>query len=409
MLSATARRETVARLHQPWPRPVRVCFMIDELNVAGTESQLLALLRHLDRTRVEPYLALLKPGADEANPLEPDDCPVLRLGVRVLRRPRSLLETWRFARFLKRHQIDVLMLYMPDSIYFGAFAGKLAGTAHILRVRNNLNHWMRPVDRLLGRLCNHLVTGTVVNCGAARRAVLRDERPAPRTISVLENGVDLERFLGVPEWTPRPHRPQRVGIVANLRRVKGLDFFVQAAAELATTLADVTFHIAGEGEERAALEAQIAKLGMTQRIELCGKVADIPGFLGELDVAVLASRSEGMSNAVLEYMAAARPIVTTDVGAAAQLLHHGRHGLLVPPEDPACLAGAITQLLSDREQAAQLARAARRRVQRRFSRQAMVARFERFFGSLVFSQTPQYTGRSATKAASGQGLPCTGC
>jgi glycosyltransferase involved in cell wall biosynthesis len=385
MLTALpASDNTVSTSSSAGSRPVRVCFLIDELNIAGTESQLLALVHNLDRARVQPYLALLRPPAEECGALEPPDCPVVRLGVRALRRPRSLLQSWRFSRFLRRQRIDVLMLYMPDSTYFGAVAGRLARVPHILRVRNNLNHWMRRTDRWLGRLYNRLVTGTVVNCDAARRAVLRDERPAAGTITVLENGVDLERFLAIPEWQYCPGRPLRVGVVANLRRVKGLDVFVEAAAQLAGVLADVTFHMAGEGEQRAALQQQIDGLGLRQRVELCGKVADIPGFLGELDVAVLASRSEGMSNAVLEYMAAARPIVATAVGATPQLITHGRHGLLVPADDPQALAGAITQMLGDRHLAARLAATARRRVRRHYGRQAMVQRFEQFFGSLVF-------------------------
>jgi glycosyltransferase involved in cell wall biosynthesis len=378
-------------LSPAWTRPVRVCFLIDELNVAGTESQLLALLHHLDRTRVWPYLALLKPPVHERGELEPLNCPVVRLGVRALRRPRSLLQTWRFARWLRRQRIDVLMLYLPDSTYFGAVAGRIAGVPHILRVRNNLNHWMRHIDRMLGRVYNRLVTGTVVNCEAARRAILRDERPAARTITVLENGVDLERFTAIKPWHYRPGHPQRVGIVANLRRVKGLDVFVEAAAQLAGILDNVTFHIAGEGEERAALQQQIEHRGAGQRVEMCGKVGDIPDFLAQLDVAVLASRSEGMSNAVLEYMAAGRPIVATAVGATPKLLTHDRHGLLVRPDDAQALAGAITQLLGDREQAARLAAAARRRAQQRYSRQAMVERFEQFFGALVFPQVGRFS------------------
>src|SRR5579872_6415149 len=88
------------------PRPVRVCFLIDELATAGTETQLLALVRHLDRARVLPYLCLLRGEAPASRALEPDDCPVLRLGIGSLRHPRTLLSAVRFARFLRRERID---------------------------------------------------------------------------------------------------------------------------------------------------------------------------------------------------------------------------------------------------------------------------------------------------------------
>src|SRR5213076_1188074 len=110
-------------------------------------------------------------------------------------------------------------------------------------------------------------------------------------------------------------------------------------------------------------ERDIAVRGLAERFTLAGSVADVPAFLAGLDVAVLCSRAEGMSNAVLEYMAAARPVVATAVGGTTRLITDGVHGLLVPPDDPARLAGAIARLLDDRPLAARLAAAARRRAQ----------------------------------------------
>jgi glycosyltransferase involved in cell wall biosynthesis len=365
------------------PRPVRVCFLIDELNLAGTESQLLALIRHVGRARVQPYLALLKaaPGFRSTDLC----CPVLGLGVRKLRRPFAVLQAWRFAQFLRQERIDVLQMYMPDSTYFGAPAGRWAGVPHIIRTRNNLNHWMTRTDRWLGRLYNRLVHCTLTNSEAARQAVLRDEGPDPDSVHVLENGVDLERFVAVEDLkTCSSSQVRRIGVVANLRKIKGVDVFVEAARLVAMRHPDATFHIAGVGEDRLALEQQIARLNLASRIELCGRVTDIPAFLSSIDVAVLPSRSEGMSNALLEYMAAGRAIVATSVGATPQMLEHGRHGLLVPTENPIALAEAMMATLADPLAAKTRAASARRRAERYYGRQAMIERFERFFAGLVF-------------------------
>src|SRR5262249_15465494 len=153
--------------------------------------------------------------------------------------------------------------------------------------------WMTPFHRGLGRVCNRLADATVANCEAARQAVLADEGPPAQSVVVLENGVDLDRFAKVPPL--REHAgPVRVGVVANLRPVKGLDVFVRAAAEVAQSHPEVTFAIGGEGGLRPALERQAAELGLGGRLELPGVVADVPGFLGQLDIAVLCSHSEGM-------------------------------------------------------------------------------------------------------------------
>jgi glycosyltransferase involved in cell wall biosynthesis len=359
--------------------------MIDGLTRAGTETQLLALIGNLDRERVRPYLCLLD-GTDELSRLlEPDDCHVLRLGVRSLARPASLVQAAHLARFLRREGIDVLQLYFLDTTYVGSVVGRLVGVPYVVRTRNNVNHWMTPLHSRLGRLLNRLVDVTVANCEAARQAVLAHEAPDPASVIVLENGVDLARFdratAGV--TVREPGGPRRIGLVGNLRPVKGIDVLVRAAARVVEEFPDVVFEVAGEGESRPQFEALIAEAGLSEHFFLPGSIADVPGFLARLDVAVLSSRAEGMSNAILEFMAAARPIVATAVGGNVELLQHEKTGLLVPAEDPAALAEALARLLCDRAFAVSLAREAQLSARSRFSREAMVRRFEAFFLGLV--------------------------
>jgi glycosyltransferase involved in cell wall biosynthesis len=370
------------------PRPVRVCFVIDELAPAGTESQLAALIRHLDRRCVRPYLCLLRGDNPTSQALEPDDCPILRLGVGSLRHPRTLLQMGRFLRFLRRERIDVVQTYFADSTYFGIPVAWLAGVPHRLRTRNNVGHWLTPLHRRLGRLLNVFTTQSLANCEAARQALLAAEQPRPETVLVLENGVDLERFRAVPPLTARPATGKmRVGVVANLRPVKGLDIFVRAAALVHARHPQVVFIVAGEGEQRAALEQQVMAEGLVEHFSLPGHLTDVPRFLGDVDVAVLSSHAEGMSNALLEYMAAGRAIVATRVGAAPELIVDGVHGLLTPPGQAQKLAEAIERLLVDRELAQRLGAAARRRAWQRYSRAAMVQRFQEFYCSLVHGQS----------------------
>jgi glycosyltransferase involved in cell wall biosynthesis len=235
----------------------------------------------------------------------------------------------------------------------------------------------------MGQLLNTMATGTVANCGAARAALLADEGPRPESVTVLENGVDLERFLAVPSLSTRDGAaPRQVGVVANLRAVKGLDVLLDAATRLATAHPDLVFSIAGEGEMRPSLEAAARERGLASKFQLLGAVTDIPAFLGGLDVAVLCSRAEGMSNALLEYMAAGRAVVATAVGAAPDLIEDGVHGLLVPPGNAVRLAEAIDRLLRQPELARRMGEAARRRAGERYSREAMVERFTEFYEGL---------------------------
>jgi glycosyltransferase involved in cell wall biosynthesis len=198
----------------------------------------------------------------------------------------------------------------------------------------------------------------------------------------LENGIDLEALLRVaPLHASGSGRVRRVGMVANLRPVKGPDVFLRAAAIVAGRLPSARFLIAGAGDDPSARQF-IRECRIGDRCELRGTVRDVPAFLGELDVAVLASHSEGMSNALLEYMAAARPIVATAVGGNVELVEDGVEGLLVPPGDPSARADAVTRLLADPGLASRLGVAARQRARTRYSREAMIRRYEDLYHQL---------------------------
>jgi glycosyltransferase involved in cell wall biosynthesis len=362
--------------------PIRVCFMIDRLAAAGTESQLLALIRHLDRGRVRPFLCLLDGEDEVSGSLVPEDCPVLRLGVRSLASQQGFAAAWRLATFFRRERIEVLQVYFPDSTYLGILAAHLGRVPRIVRTRKNLGYWLTPWHRCLGRLCNLVTNATVANCEACRDAVMRDEGAPAGSVIVLPNGVDFARFAGVPDLACR-RGPRCVGSLANLRPVKDLDLLVHAAADVTRAHPDVTFRVAGEGEQRPALEEQVHRLGLAGRFFLPGMVADTPGFLASLDVAVLCSRSEGMSNALLEYMAAGRAIVATAVGANGELIEDGVQGLLVQAGDADGLAAAIRRLLDDPALAARLGAAARRKAGRYHSHSGRARSFEAFYRALL--------------------------
>ena len=203
-------------------KPIRVCFLIDRLDRAGTESQLLLLIKHLDQSRIKPYLCLLN-GEDEiSRSLEPDFCPVFRLGVRSLCRPATLLNAFKFKRFLQNEQIDVLQVYFPDSSIIGVLSGWIARVPRIIRTRNNLGYWMTRKDRWIARILNRFVHLTIANCEACRQAVIADEGVAPDSVVVLENGIELERFQNLPKTMAQngKKRIRKIGMVANLRPVK---------------------------------------------------------------------------------------------------------------------------------------------------------------------------------------------
>ena len=362
------------------PKP-RVCFVIYRLSRAGTESQLLALIRNLDRTRVEPTLCLLNGQDEESRGLLSSDCPVIDLGLRRLMGGRALSAAWELRAFWKRHRVNVVQAYFLDSAYFALPLARLCGISNTIRVRNNSGYWLTPRHRFLGRILSKTCT-TLTNSKIARQTLVDTERINPRRVHVVENGVDLDRFQNI-NPPDAAASVVRIGAVANLRQVKNVDGLIRVAASICQTYPQVQFLVAGEGDERLALEQQIGEMKLKGRIELIGSVVDVPGFLAGLDIAVNCSHSESMSNAVLEYMAAGRAIVATDVGANGRLIRDQLEGLVVPAKDDAALEVALRRYLLEPAFARTCASAARARAEHEFSRESMVRRFEEFFLSLV--------------------------
>lgn len=366
----------------PAADPVRVCFMIDRLSRAGTETQLVALIRELDRSQVRPSLVLLDGEDDLSRALEPADCPVIRLGVRKLFSASAVKAVRRLRAFWREQKPDVLQVYFLDGAYLGAPLAKLCGVKKVLRVRNNLGYWLTARHRLLGRLVRPFVDATLTNTEQGREQLVARDGLRPEGVLVLENGVDTSRFrrFMLPDTSKKL---VRVGCVANLRAVKNIDGLMRAAKLALEKFPNLVFEVAGDGEERESLERLHAELGLGDRFVLRGSVSDAAAFLRSVDVAVLPSHSEGMANALLEYMAAGRAVIATDVGANAKLLQDGKCGRLVPPGDAEALVSALGELLANPLRAAGLGAAARRRAESDFSRDAMRRRFESFYRKLA--------------------------
>jgi glycosyltransferase involved in cell wall biosynthesis len=175
-------------------------------------------------------------------------------------------------------------------------------------------------------------------------------------------------------------------VFSRLNPLKGIEYFIDAAAQLLLRFPHARFWIVGDSvtpEYRDELQARVDALGLRERVAFLGFRSDVPALLRQVAVSVLPSLSEGLSNVVLEAMAAGVPVVATAVGGTPELITHGETGLLVPPRDAHALAGAVASLLADPARAQALGAAARRTVAARFSLQAMVRETERLYEQLL--------------------------
>ncbi|MEK0337809.1 MAG: glycosyltransferase, partial [Nitrosopumilus sp.] len=176
-----------------------------------------------------------------------------------------------------------------------------------------------------------------------------------------------------------------IGIVARLSIEKGHLVFLKAAKKIINDFYHAHFLIVGDGKERKKLEEITQELEIQSNVHFLGIRSDIPQIISLFDVAVLTSNPvvETFSNAILEYMAASKPVVATNVGSTSELVIDGETGFLIPFNDSDTLANAILRLLKDGGLAKKMGEVGREKIKERFTVQKMIAKYESLFADLV--------------------------
>jgi glycosyltransferase involved in cell wall biosynthesis len=339
---------------------------LDELG--GAEKLVFEFARRLDPARFKSYLCSTRapePARLEIAVRETRELRDAGVEVLALDRPssRSLLPWARLYALLRRERIDIVHAHMPRAAIPGSLLARLAGVPVVVSHEHGSILYGHRLRRLLDRQvvgrCSDVVLA--VSEWDRRNLVELGHLPASR-LRVFRNGIQaptgpVHELRG--ELSPSGRT--LIGSVGRLDPVKGYDDLIQAASRLRGEGRPVLTAIAGVGPDRDRLSRLIGELGLGDAVQLLGFRTDVPDLLHAFDVVVMSSHSEGAPLALIEAMAAGKPIVATSAGGVPELIEDGVHGLLVPPRQPAALAAAVARLLDDPELAAALGRAARKR------------------------------------------------
>jgi glycosyltransferase involved in cell wall biosynthesis len=373
---------------------IRLLEFITGFQVGGTERQFVLLGKHLDRANFDLSMACLNRCGEFLKPIEELEVPLDHYRIRSLASWRAIVERARLASSLRLHDIDILHSYGYYPNLFAIPAAWAARVPVIVASIRDTGEWTTPAQKRAQALVCRLADHVLVNARAVLDRLVKEGYDRGR-ISVIENGVDLSRFSGHPrrgalraELGLDPGAPL-VAVLARMHNsiygtdLKGIRYFLDAAAGLSRRFGAARFLVLGDGPLRAELERYAAGLGLGDRVLFMGFRLDVAEILSEIDVAVSPSLAEAISNSVIEAMAAGLPVVGTRVGGTPEAVEDGVTGLLVPPRDSEALARCIGLLLEDRDLASRLGRAGRRRIEERFSTERMVRATERVYGSLI--------------------------
>ena len=366
-------------------RQLRICYIIESLALAGAEKRTRDLILALDRQRYAPLVVCTR----ELGMLAPS---LLEAGIPVIKKAkpgpwgsRTFLE---FMRTLRAAKPDVIHVQSFGDCLWEVAAARLAGLGAVVRSRNNLAHWRDRKGAIKSFLAGLLCT---INVGISRSVVEdmhRNERIPRSRLHVVYSGVSTEVFRPLShsrvlhQRFAIPSGRRVVGTIANLKGIKRLDLFLRVAERVVKRMHAVVFVIIGSGnEERLKYFARLLRI--RNSVVFAGKQVDVHRLLPGFDVFVSTSNSEGLGMVHLEAMAAGKPVVSTCSGGPEETVVHGETGYLTPVGEVEPIAEAVIYLLKNPQRAREMGIKGRRRVQRLFSLDRMVASYEKLYLELA--------------------------
>jgi glycosyltransferase involved in cell wall biosynthesis len=376
-------------------KPV-VLQLIGSFHQGGSERQALQLTRLLhDSGRFRVQLACLDSEGvlrAEIEDLEVGDLPAFPLT--AFYDLNALAQMRRFARYLRAYKVKVLHSHDFYTNIFGMFVGALARVPVRIASMRETGGMRTSGQRRLQRLAYSLAHHVVANSEAVRDELVK-QGVSPKKVTVIYNGIDPQRVT-VSESATRRESLARVGlppslngrhrfvtVVANMRHeVKDLPMFLRAARRVHDAVPNAAFLLAGEGELMPSLRALARDIGIESCTYFLGRCESLADLLSISNVCVLSSKAEGFSNSILEYMAAGRPVVATDVGGAREAIVEDVTGNIVPAGDDQTMAERIIVLLS-KSGPSLMGDEGKKIVQEKFSLAAQQTRTEELYDRLI--------------------------
>jgi glycosyltransferase involved in cell wall biosynthesis len=348
---------------------------------------LCAIADHTDRSRFEVIVGSLAGEGPLHEEMRAKKVRTVALGCET--RARYPLAVWRLARWLRRERADVLQTHLFDASLVGLVAARLAGTPvavftghhshEVPMYRKRLPLWL---DALCARWLAHWISAP----SAQMKEMLVENQGAPASkIVVLPYPFELARIAPRPAGTRERIRAELglgggpvVGAIGRLFWVKNYPCLLRAFARVAAQFPAVKLLVIGDGAERERLRQECAERGIAGRVVFAGYRADVLDVLEVLDVFVHPSLAESFGQVIVEAFALGKPVVSTDVGIARDLVRDGLNGFLVPPGDADALARALETLLRSPQCWAGMGEEGRLAVQQ-FAAERMVRQYEEHY------------------------------
>lgn len=375
-------------------KPHRLLWLIDSLTVGGAEALVIPFAKAARQRGVE--LTVCARTSIGGNPLEKElrslGVDVENLGARNLRDAAAMR---RLSRLVRDLQPDVIHSHLTYAAIWGAAVSRwhrvpLIASLHVppssdQGVKGSIR------QRLMVTLLNRIAARVIVVSDALGKEWVRETRLSGSKITVIHNGIDVERRsdqerasirdeLGISEDA------FMIATVAVLRRGKGLETLIQAAKRVVEACGACVFVVVGEGPMSGKWKKLAEEIGVAEHIRWTGYRRDVPSILAAADLFVLPTLADAFPTVLLEAFAAGLPVVASDVGGVSEIVDEGRTGMLVPPGDANSLAARIDMALNDQLWLKHAGEAAREKAEIDFSVETWFSRLENVYSQVLESR-----------------------
>jgi glycosyltransferase involved in cell wall biosynthesis len=376
----------------------RLLWLLDSLGVGGAEALVVPFARTLDRDQYQLTVGCLWKieGEMVVSGLRQLGVPAIEFAARSLR-DRT---TYRRVRaFLQEERIDLVHAHLTFSATWSALLSRQTGipavaTLHVAptatrQFRNTLRHRLATDARdwVMRKALNRWSSRVITVSEALRQTYLGKGDLEPGKVTVVHNGIELERFRRDRAAT-RARLEREFGIapgvpilvtVSVLRPAKGIEYLLDAVQRVPNAV----FLILGDGNKREEWQALAQQQGIGDRVRWAGYRTDVDTILAGCDALVHPSLDDAFPTVLLEAMAAGLPVVATRVGGIPEIVSDGETGFLVPPADAAALANAIDNLLADRERMRRMGESVTSIAVTKFSTAAWVSRLTAVYDEVL--------------------------
>ena len=372
-------------------RPLRVLDLRDTYEIGGPGKTILETYRAIDKSRFELHLGVFMTRQERTDSPFVSAARAYAMPVHVIRghNQYDIRMVWRLAALVKRLGIDILHAHEAKSDVLAYLASKV----HRVPLMTTLHGWIGhgakrqafvALDKLVARGYDRVIAVS----GAIRDEILQ-AGVGPSQVRLLHNAIVLERYRRTGEagflakLAGGALQPPIISSIGRFSPEKGHADLIDALAIVAAQGHTFSAVLAGDGPDRSRLLRQVVERGLQSSVHLPGYVSEPERVLGETDLMVLPSHTEGLPNAALEALAMEVPVLATRVGGTPEVITDGDTGRLVPPRAPQSLAAGILDFLANRAAWQRMAARGRQVVEAQFNFESRTRRLEAMYAELA--------------------------